>query len=144
MYAFLGLVERENAVAGNMNPTYAVYMIGTRFSLQPIVESENRALALVTSFSDADAKEMVEMASKKRRVPKGLLMWFLCDRYGIPEGPALLVKNLPETSRIAGPLPHDSRGSGLDPYTDWFGVVTKPVIAQHARLEKQKKGEKNG
>ena len=142
MYAYLGIVDWSNAQKGIMEPSYAVYVWRERFSLQPVRESENRFLALVTHFNDADAAKIIEVAAetwcRKKAKPKGLLLWFECDSYGIPLGPALLVGLLPDWFSSGGTLPADSWGWDLEPYADQFGETQKPIVEQH------KKGRKNG
>lgn len=160
MYAFLGFVPFAKANRCEFDPVLVVAK-----SLRPGFEfavhsAEDGMPVVVNDITDDVAQRLmscmrrpVYLDTKRRRKAgvskrlKGLLLWYECDVYALPQGRVLLAAVLPDRGVISTPEPAErllSRRMGQVPAFEEVQVI-KPALPQlTTKTEKQKEKKRNG
>ena len=131
MYWFLAIVKKEDVEAGNWIPSYVLCAShGEKETRSPwrVIKDmktyKNMPKVLVTTplgheamieflshYRTRDHMHGSHFRSTKKYYPEGILCWFPCDRYGNRDGPALIVKRVPDKRRGM-----NATDQGLDKY----------------------------
>ena len=118
MYWFLAIVKKEDVEAGNWVPSYILCSShGQKKTRSPwrVIKDmktfgnmpkvlvttpigQDAMIAFLSNYRTRDHMHGSYYRSTKKYYPEGLLCWFPCDKYGTQQGPALIVKKVPDKS----------------------------------------------